>query len=212
MKEEYHTGWSLLRHILMCRDLHQGNVLVTEIYRESSLWASEEHSAVLIDFGRGQWTLSDRSEYRSSTYAERPEAEQQDIFDYGCLIMDLTQQWMAVTNRKHLPQILFDVISNCTFPERRVTVTMNDITSIWENDFIGRTAPRLEKYQVHSVDAWELLQQSKEGLAEIQVDSVNAWEICHERAKKSLYSSTRSRPSAQKIGYMLRNISVEKLD
>jgi hypothetical protein len=156
-----------------------------------------EPTPVLIDFGRSQtekvgdvWADKDRFTWDTSAvmFARSEDVRSQDIYDYGCLIMDLVQQWMAATSRTTLPAFLVDLITRCVCEGRQPM--MREIVDIWERHAVATVAGVTQQPFVDADDAWGKLALST----------------------KSKYSTTRSRPSAPMFWRKCRQISIDTLD
>ena len=122
---------------------------------------------MLIDFGRGKWIHESAAGQQKISWRGNSEAIRQDIYDYGCLIKDLAQQWMGRTGHTTLPVILLDVIEACTDSEAQTN--MRDILCIWDAH-----NPREDVVDIYADQAWDSLRDLNE----------------------SVYAATRSRPAA----------------
>lgn len=150
---------------------------------------------MLIDFGRGEtedvrnvMEDKDRFTWESSAvmFARPDDVRSQDIYDYGCLLMDLVQQWMAATSQSTLPPFLVDIITRCIC--EGLQPMMREIVDIWERWVCLKVSGAPQPDFINGTDAWETLSLST----------------------KSRCSATRSMPSVRHRKY--GNISVERLD
>src|SRR5947207_6857056 len=116
----------------------------------------DSHSAVLIDFGRGQRTSDGGDEHDNQALRR---AKAQDLFDYGYLIKDLAQQWMASASQVTVPPILLDVLSKSSHQD----TVMRDIVDIWQTWFIMKEAVEivgaLEREFVQGDSAWKSIEK-----------------------------------------------------
>lgn len=176
-------GLQVIMDNLTPRDLHQGNVLITTRYYEADLATPERSRAVLIDFGRGKWIHESAAGQQKISWRGNSEAIRQDIYDYGCLIKDLAQQWMGRTGHTTLPVILLDVIEACTDSEAQTN--MRDILYIWDAH-----NPREDVVYIYADQAWDSLRDLND----------------------SVYAATRSRPAVPSDPLRPRFISAENLD
>lgn len=145
---------------------------------------------ILIDFGRGQWENKSHSTDVQMEPNAMPivntRALDQDTYDYGCLIKDLAQQWMAHMAHTTVPSVLVNVIKLCTCEKNQPS--MKTITKMWsDHEQFGDVFP--EPY----------------------IDGIMAWKSLA-KFRENTYSATRSMPAVASNQSRPRYISVENLD